>query len=272
MRNSCVWWILLFAIAASAQTPTVNENGVLNSASYVTPGQPGNAVAPGALVAIFGSDLAGGLTQAGSIPLSTQLADVTVRFNNTPAPLMFVSPNQVNAQLPWGTLPEGAETGTASVVVTRGANSSQARNVQVARFSPGIYTFTGDGLGRAVAVNSSDGTVAQPQGSIPGVNSRAVRRGETIIVYASGMGPVDPRVTDGAASMDALRRTTTNPTVLIGGMEAQVIFSGLSPQFPGVNQLNVTLGANAPTGDAVPIQIRLGGITTTDRVTIAVQN
>jgi uncharacterized protein (TIGR03437 family) len=60
------------------------------------------------------------------------------------------------------------------------------------------------------------------------------------------------------------------PTVLIGGQPAQVVFAGLSPQFVGVNQINVAIPASTPTGNAVSLQISLGGVTTSAAVTIAV--
>lgn len=261
--------IVLFLSIADAQTPSVAENGVLNAASYATAGQPGNASAPGSLVAIFGTELASGLSVADSVPLSTSLSGVTVSFNNTAAPIQFVSPTQVNAQIPWN-LP-GAQTGSASVVVTRDGRASSPRNFPVAQFSPGIFTFSGNGIGLAVAVNSDDGSVSQAAGSVPGVAARPARSGSAIIVYATGMGPVDPPVANGAASLDTLRRNTTIPTVLIGGRQAQVLFSGLSPQFPGVNQLNVVVPEGLPPGQ-VALQLQVGGVTTSDRVTIAVGN
>lgn len=262
--------VVSFLSLATAQTPSVNENGVLNAASYATVGQPGHPAAAGSLVAIFGNELASGLTAASSIPLSTSLAGVTVSFNNTAAPIQFVSPGQVNAQIPWN-LPQGAQPGTATVVVTRDGRMSAPRNFQVAQFSPGIFTLSGNGLGGAVVVNVDDGSVAQPAGSVPGIATRPARPGGAIIVYATGLGPVEPAVADGAASLDQLRRTTMVPTVLIGGREAQVLFSGLSPQFPGVNQLNVVVPEGLPPGQ-VALQLRVGNVTTSDRVTIAVGN
>lgn len=261
---------VLFLSMAAAQTPSVAENGVLNGASYATPGQPGNPAAPGSLVSIFGTELASGLSVADSVPLSTSLSGVTVSFNNTAAPIQFVSPTQVNAQIPWN-LPPGPQAGAATVVVTRDGRASAPRNFQVAQFSPGIFTLTGNGVGLAVAVNSDDGSVAQAAGSVQGIATRPARPGGAIIVYATGLGPVDPAVADGAASLDALRRTTTIPTVLIGGREAQVLFSGLAPQFPAVNQLNVVVPEGLPPGQ-LAVQLRVGGVTTSDQVTIAVGN
>jgi uncharacterized protein (TIGR03437 family) len=261
----------LFAFAAAAQTPSVTENGVLNSATFATVGQTGHPVSPGSLVSIFGSELAASLQSADSVPLSTTLGDVSVRFNDIPAPLHFVSPAQVNAQLPWGLL-QGAQTGTATVVVRRGAASSQPRTVQLAQQSPGIYTLSAMGVGPGVIINVDDGSLSQPAGTVPGYPTRPARTGSAIVIYASGLGPVDPPVADGAASLDALRTTVTPTAVLIGGRDAQVLFSGLSPQFPGVYQLNVVVPAGVPPGYATPIQLTSGGLTTSDRVTLAVSN
>jgi uncharacterized protein (TIGR03437 family) len=72
--------------------------------------------------------------------------------------------------------------------------------------------------------------------------------------------------------MDTLRRTDSVPTVLIGGREAEVVFSGLTPQFVGVNQLNVVVPSGLSAASAVPIQLRVGDITTTDLATMAIGN
>jgi uncharacterized protein (TIGR03437 family) len=259
--------LLICAASSSlllAQTPGISQGGILNGASFAV-GQP---VTRGSLVSIFGTDLAGGLTQASSIPLSTSLAGVSVSFNGIPAPLLFVSPTQINAQLPWEVLGGGASSGTATVVVRRGDAMSAPRDFQIGPFSPGIFSVQ-FGVGTAIAVNP-DGSVAAPENSIPGLRTQPAKIGDTIILYATGLGVTDPPGRTADNSLDALRRTTTIPTVLIGGREAQASFSGLSPQFVGVNQMNVVVPTGVTPG-VVPIQLRVGGITSTDQVTIAVR-
>src|SRR5205085_6812092 len=91
----------LFVFTAAAQQPTVSDNGVLNAASYMKFGSQGHANAPGSLVSIFGTNLSNGVLLASSIPLSTQLGDVSVTFNGKPAALQFVAQAQINAQIPW---------------------------------------------------------------------------------------------------------------------------------------------------------------------------
>ena len=68
----------------------------------------------------------------------------------------------------------------------------------------------------------------------------------------------------------AQTRSTTTPTVLIGGKPAQVVFAGLTPSFVGVYQVNVAVPVGTPTGNAVSLQLSLGGITTSASTTIAV--
>ena len=94
--------------------------------------------------------------------------------------------------------------------------------------------------------------------------------GDTLIVYANGLGAVTPAVSNGAASQDALRSTNATPVVLIGGKPAVLTFSGLTPQFPGINQINLVV-PQVSVGASIPVQIQMGGITSTDQVVIAIQ-
>ena len=257
---SSVMLLAAGVVGAYAQTPAVSAGGVSNAANGLSP------VTPGALVSIYGSNLAGGLAQADSIPLATQLSDVKVTFNGVPAPLLFVSSGQINAQLPWGVLSSGT-SGTANVVVTRGSQASAPQNFQVGPFSPGIFAIGNI----AVAINP-DGSIAAPAGAIPGVPTKPAKIGDPggLVILCTGLGPVNPAAKDGNNSLDALRTVTTMPTVMIGNKAATVVFAGMSPQFVGVNQINVSIPDGTPTGNAVPIQISLGGTTTSASTTIAV--
>ncbi|HUQ92216.1 MAG TPA: hypothetical protein VM120_11095 [Bryobacteraceae bacterium] len=248
-----------------AVRPSVSAGGVVNAASFAR-GQP---VVPGSLVSIFGSGLASSLAAAESIPLPNSLGGVGVTFNGIAAPVQFVSPRQINAQLPWEVLSGGATSGTASAVIRRGSAISEAIPVQVSPASPGIFSVE-FGSGQAIAFQE-DGSLAASAGALPGIRTEPARIGGTISILATGLGAVDPPGRDSQSSLDTQRRTLTTPTVLIGGVEAQVRFSGLAPEFPGVYQINVVIPAATP-GDRVPIQIRLGDFTSTDRITIALRN
>jgi uncharacterized protein (TIGR03437 family) len=255
-----------------AQTPAVFSGGVLNGASFVK-GQP---VTPGSLVSIFGTNLASQVAQADTIPLSNSLGGVTVEFVNGDttmnAPMLYVQPDdpthnvtsQLNVQVPWELVPNGT-TANVDVIVTNNGVSSPPTQFTVAPFSPGV--FASNGL--AIAVNSSDGTLAWPAGAVPGLTTHPAKIGDVIIVYATGLGAVANPPADGQNSLDQLRNNLVPPQVMIGGISAEVPFAGLSPQFVGVNQLNVKI-PNVTPGNSVPLQVQLGGITSPASVTIAV--
>jgi uncharacterized protein (TIGR03437 family) len=229
-------------------------------------------VTPGSLVSIYGSNLAGSLALGDTIPLSSTINNVSVTMNGIPTPLLYVSGQQVNAQVPWNVLASGT-SGTASVVLTNNGQKSAAQSVQVGPFSPGIFGVGATGT-IAVAINNADGQIAAAPGAIPGLTTHAAKIGDPLglQIWCTGLGAVDVAVANGAASSDALRTATTFPKVLVGGQAATVVWAGLTPQFPGVNQINITLPAGTPTGNAVPIQLVVGGVTTSNTITIAVGN
>lgn len=248
-----------FCAATAFAQPAISSGGVLDGAGFVV----GQAVAPGSLVSIFGTGLATSLLQGDTVPLSTSIGGTSVTMNGIPAPLYFVSGGQVNAQVPWNVLPEGVNSGTANVVVSLNGANSLASTVNVGQFSPNVFaagTF-------AIAINP-DGLLAAPDGAIPGLTTRPAKAGETLILYANGLGPVDVPVENGAPG-NPLRTNTTTPTVLFGGVAVTPAFAGLTPQFPGVNQINVVVPSGV-TGNAIPLQLRSGGITSSDKVVIAI--
>ena len=164
-------------------------------------------------------------------------------------------------------MPAGVTAGTADVVVMRGQTQSAAQMVQIRASAPGVFSIP-PGAGNAIAINA-DSSIAAPAGSIAGFTTHPAKVNDILIVLATGLGAVDSPITDGAASSDKLRTTIVKPVVTIGGQPAEVQFSGLTPQFPGVYQLNVKVPSVA-AGDKLPIQIQMDGVTSTDQVTIAV--
>jgi uncharacterized protein (TIGR03437 family) len=142
--------------------------------------------------------------------------------------------------------------------------------LQVGPFSPGIFTLQ-FGQGQAIAINNADGSIAAPTGSIPGFTTHPAKFGDFVIILATGLGAIDVPVANGHNSLDQTRWTTTAPAVLIGGVSVRVHFSGMSPEFVGVNQINIEIDREVPKGGAVPLQLQVGGITSTDQVTLAIE-
>lgn len=251
------WRILALFGCASLMSSAAGAQTVISSVSP--------AASPGSLISIFGSGLAAGLSVANSIPLSTTLSDVSsVTINGMAAPLASVSDGQISAQVPWEVVP-----GPAIVIVNRSGSSSQPMAVQVNAFAPVVIALNLGTL-QALATNA-DGTITAPSGPLPGFNSHPATAGDTITLYAMGLGAVNPAPLDGASSSDMTRQTTSVPAVQIGGVQAQVSFSGLSPQFVGIYQLNVVVPGGVATGSAVPIQLQTADGSNANPVTIALQ-
>jgi uncharacterized protein (TIGR03437 family) len=92
-----------------------------------------------------------------------------------------------------------------------------------------------------------------------------------VLIFATGLGPVSNRPASGvAASADPLSSTTTLPSVTIGNQAATVSYSGLSPGFVGLYQINVQVPDNALTGNTLPLVLTIGGVPS-NTVMIAVQ-
>ncbi len=259
-------WLVMLAIALAptigySQAPVIA--GAVNEASFAQD-QP---LGPGSLVALFGTGLAASTATASTVPLPESIAGVSVTFSGITAPLQFVSPGQINLQVPWSVKP-----GITDIVATVSGHTSAAFGAHVGPVSPGIFTIP-PGLHQALALNS-DGSIAADYGSIPGVRTMPATVGNTLMILGTGLGLVTPAITDGAAPGDQVRTTVATPTVLVSGFPALVTFSGLSPEFVGVNQINIVVpeGAWGPGGGGgeCPIQIELGGIRSSDKVTIAV--
>jgi uncharacterized protein (TIGR03437 family) len=244
------------AINTTKIPPSVSA--AINAASFA-----GATLAPGMLASAFGQGFAQSISAATSIPLPPSLGGVSATVGGITAPLLFVSANQINFQVPW-TVPAGA----ATLQITVGSTPVSPLNVTIGAAQPGIFSLQ-FGTGQAIAINV-DGTLVAPVGSIAGLTTHPAKPGDTIIVYATGLGAVSPSIDTGAAAGSTLRTTVVSPTVLVGGVVGQVAFSGLSPQFVGVNQINVVI-PSVPAG-VVPLQLETNGTKTTDQVTVAIGN
>jgi uncharacterized protein (TIGR03437 family) len=186
-------------------------------------------------------------------------------LGNTPLPLQYVGPNQINALVPTS-IPTNT---TQQLIVERDSTQAPALSVSLADSQPGIYTVNQQGSGQG-AVLTSDNVLAAPTGgAFAGAHPAA--RGSNIQVFATGLGPVMNAPPDGApAPSSPFASTLRNVTVTIGGVPAPVLFSGLAPGFVGLYQVNVTVPPTAPAGDAIALVLTQDNATS-NPVTIAIQ-
>ena len=222
--------------------PTLADNSTVNSASLA------KTIAPGTIVSISGANFAGSSLSASSVPLPTVLGDTGVNFNGTAVPLFFVSNGQILAQAPFN-LPAGV---AVSIQVRRGSNLSAVQTANVAAVSPGIFT---------VDQASSAGAVLHAADFSLVTSSSPARPGESLLIYCTGLGPLQTPVASGssAPSVPPLAQTTLLPTVTIAGLPATVTYSGLAPGLVGLYQITVQAPTALPTGNQ-PVQITTGGV------------
>jgi uncharacterized protein (TIGR03437 family) len=222
-------------------------------------------VVPGSIGSLVGTNLAAEAVAAGTPPLPYTLGDVTVEFNGIPASLFYVSRTQINFQTPWEL--EGFER--ATLTVTNGTLRSAPVEVRVATAAPALFSIDGKGSGQGAILIAGTGVVAAPEGAFPG--SRPAARGDFLEIYSTGLGAVSRLQGDGQPKSPATPVSISRtPTVTIGGVPASVLFSGLASGGVGVFQINVQTPTAAPSGDAVPVVVSLGGVTS-NAVTIAVR-
>ncbi len=224
--------------AGGTQLPVMFADGVVEGAGF-TPRRP---LAPGGIISIFGARFAASEALAGAVPLSRELAGVRVRIGSLNAPLYYAGPGQVNAQVPFEV--EGAES--VSVAVIAGGLLTAPQVYPVAPVQPGVFRA---GAGVAILDGQSRLITAE----------NPARIGDTLQIYATGLGSVDAAVESGAA-LPGPSNVRAPVTVTIGGVQARVDYQGLAPGFVGLYQVNAVVPSGVAEGDAVPVVLRQNGV------------
>jgi uncharacterized protein (TIGR03437 family) len=218
--------------------------GIVNAASYAS---FATGVSPGELIALFGANLSPSTTSAQSVPFPRSLAGVRVLIGGLEAPLYSVSPTEVVAIVPYDLGPLPPST------IIKVVNNGQASN-EVTTFlnpaTPGVFTVPPTGLGPAAALHAdyTPVTVAHP-----------AERGETILVFMTGLGYVTPKAQAGNAGPTSPPTVTKYPfSVYIGGKQASVSYSGLAPGLAGLYQVNVVIPDGVPPEGSASFEIAGG--------------
>ncbi len=250
-----------------------NVTGVADAAAGAT------TVAPGSYIAIYGSGLsnytdgnsnvynpnstptteATDPVIANGVVLPLQVDYVTVSFDvpsagiSVPGHITYVSPGQVNVQVPW----ELQGQSSAQMKVTlNGDLIGNVVTVNLANAAPAFFTYNNIAIGTDT-VNFNLLTASNP-----------AKRGSVIVLYANGLGPVNNQPASGdPAGATTLSTLVTLPTVTIGGQPANVAYAGLVPSLPGLYQLNVTVPAGISAGTQ-NIVVTAGGQTSTSTLPI----
>lgn len=232
--------LFLIGYGAFGQSPSVSA--VVNAATYLN-----GPAAAGSLISIFGSNFGTG-TAASAAPLPTTVTGVSVKIGSSAAPIQYVSPGQINVQVPWD-----VPAGKAAVVVTANGAASAPVDLTVGAVSPGVF------------------------GALPAATRiyGAVRQGEYLAIYGTGFGDVAKNPVAGAAATGDAVAVKGAVSATIGGMAATVGFAGLAPSelfgydSVGLYEVDVLVPANAPTGASIPVAVSVNG-TAANAINIAV--
>jgi uncharacterized protein (TIGR03437 family) len=237
-----------------AATPLITPGRVVNAAS---PGVS-SALAPGTLISIFGERLA----TASAVPepgtIATQLEGTLVVLKGIALQLLYVSSNQINAMVPLDLLPNTSY----QLFVQQGSKVAVPAEVLLAAVQPAIFSITGTGSGQGAIVSAGGALVD---------NANPAQAGDTILIFAAGLGAVTPTVPSGSVSPSNPPAATRAPVqVSIGGKPAVMTFAGLAPGFFGLYQINAVVPDGIPPSSTVPVTVTAGS-ETSPAVTIAVR-
>lgn len=231
------------------------------------------AVAPATWMEIYGTNLAnvvfqvwGGADFNGNAA-PTALAGTTVTIGGQAAFVEYISPLQVNVQVP-----SNIAAGPQPLVVSTPGGTSAPFTVTVNVTEPGLLAPPVFNLkaGQYVDALFADGTWVLPPGAVNGVPSGRAKPGDTIVFYGVGFGTVTPDSPAGQL-VTQYNNLTGAFQVFIGGTQATVNYSGLVGSFMGLYQFNVVV-PNVAASDAVPVTFTLNGTPGTQTLITAISN
>jgi uncharacterized protein (TIGR03437 family) len=231
--------------------------GVVNAASFV-----GGGVSPGESVTIFGTGFGASpiaLASYGSDGyLPVEMGATRVYFDNIVAPMIYSLSQQVSAVVPYGV------SGATQLQVEYAGLRSQPVSIPVTNAAPGIYCYAG-GAGQAVAINTyADQTVAYNQ-------ARPATPGSYLTFFITGEGQMTAPWADGMLPVAPLFPNPAAPTnVRMGGVPSECAGNWEGLIYAGVTQVNACVPADAPMGDAVPLEVTVGGVSAQLGVTVRI--
>ena len=211
-------------VPALAAQPVVR--GIADLASYST------QLAPGTLVSVFGVNFAAAATSAAEVPLPPSLGGVSLEIrdgiHSVNAPLFYVSPTQINAQVPYEILGP-----TVQIWVRNSSGLSSPYSLTLQPRAPRVLTANGTGEGEALLFHADNSAVSSVS---------PAQAGEVLNLYVIGLGAVFPPVLSGAPAGDGtaggpLNIVSDRVSVLLDGQPANVFYAGLTPYSVGLYQV-----------------------------------
>lgn len=248
--------------------PQILSGGVIGASAY----GGFKSVAPGSWIEIYGTNLS--TTTQGwtagdfhGVNAPQSLNNVSVTIGGQTAFVSYVSPTQVNAQVP-----SNVGLGAQQVFISNVTNSSPPVGINVVNTMPGLLAPSQLNIGgkQYVAAFFNDGTYVLPTGAVPGLTSRPAKPGDTIVMYGVGFGSVAPVIKAGQI-VQVQNKLQTPVQMLFGQAGATLTYQGLAPGLVGLYQFNVVV-PNVAANTAQPFSFSLGGVAGTQTLYTAISN
>jgi uncharacterized protein (TIGR03437 family) len=220
-------------------------------ASVVNAADGTKPVAPGGLISVYGQQMSPVNIATQQIPLPTALGESCLTVNGIAVPMLFVSSQQINGQLPVNV------AGNATMTLKTPGGVSDNFYFSILPAAPSIFRSgtAGPETGIATVFRDDNGQLITP--------TNPIHPGDIITIYATGMGHTSPPVDSGMpAPADPLSRTVIAPAVTLGGVSLNVTFAGLVPGEVGVNQINASVPGGVPQGMDIPLVVTQAGSST----------
>jgi uncharacterized protein (TIGR03437 family) len=260
---------MLTPVAAVAAIPQINTGGVITAGSFGASA----TVAPGSWIEIYGKNLANATRTWGSADFSganapTSLGSTSVKVGDQSAFVAYISPGQVNVQVP-----SNIAAGTQPLILATASGATAAYNLSIGN-APGIYapSILNTGGKQYAGALFANGAWALPSGAVSGLTSQPASPGDVITLYGVGFGTVNPGVSAGQLVPDSEQTALAAPVqILFGTTPATLQYQGLTPGLVGLYQFNVVVPSVAASS-AVPLTFMQGGVTLPQTLYTAVGN
>lgn len=228
--------------------PTLDK--VVNAGSFLI-----RPLSPGLIASLFpvtGAKFGDNTEAYKGYPTPRELADIQVTINDKPVPLYYVSPTQINFQVPYS----APMSGSVDIqVVQKSTGLLYATGAALmATATPGFLTYNGSGQGQVLAQNDDGITL--------NTGTAQVARGKAITIYGLGFGLISPDQPDDMPPTAAISMAK-KPVVVVGTSiltDAQIIYAGLTPGYVGLFQLNLLIPDAVAPGNTVPLVMQVDSI------------
>ncbi|MEP6539243.1 MAG: cohesin domain-containing protein [Bryobacteraceae bacterium] len=240
---------------AAVEAAPIRNDGVLNAASLQS-----GSIAPGEIITLVGSSIGpASLVKPQDGILATSLGGTRVLINGVAAPLLYASPGQINAMVPY------AVSGSSSRLVLEAQGQKLAELIlPVVEAAPAIFTLDSSGWGQGAILNEDYS-----------INSflNPAQRGSVVSLFATGAGQTDPAGMDAQIADDVTFGKPLLPvSIQIDGTAAELLYAGPSPGLiSNLLQVNFRIPNGILPAWGVPVSIQVGAMRSPEGVTIAVK-